>query len=426
MKDPVKTALNLDNVNGVNRRRGTTILPNAPQALSSDRGTRSLPMQVEFVRSFTEMQALKDEWDNLFQNAIYHSLHGEPEFCLNWIEHFGKNVRYAPTEYSEHDQMALPIVIVGRNFGRLDLLMPLKINPLRFLRTRSHSINTLIHSLGLCQLTGLVNNQTDITNVLIRKGSEDFAVKAISYAISRLAWHSLYLGAVTSDSSLFGILEETLAVFSIPQSTKEESTSVLDFHGSFQAYLDGRDKLWKDVLQARRRLERDFGPLKLEWWKGQEAVEIGFPAFVEVDSQSWKATTPGGEALVHAPLPHNYYAGLVKRFASNNKAHVFALRLNGSLAAAELHFESNGILYAHKSSYKEAFAPKGKCRPGFVLTSLVIEKAWSTFLGMDFMSDASMWRQWNGENVSFKKRKFITSRVWRRGLESLLLHLHAR
>src|SRR5262249_37261700 len=157
MKDSVKTALNLDNVNGVNRRRGTAILANAPQALSSDRGTRSLPMQVEFVRSLAEMEKLSDEWNDLFQNAIYRSLYGEPGFCLNWLEHFGKNARYAPTEYSEDDQTARPVVIVGRNAGRLDLLMPLKVNPLRFLRTRSHSINKLVHSLGLCQLTGLIN-----------------------------------------------------------------------------------------------------------------------------------------------------------------------------------------------------------------------------------------------------------------------------
>jgi hypothetical protein len=383
-------------------------------------------MQVEFIRSFTELEKLKDEWNNLFQNAVYRSLYREPEFCLNWIESFGQNVRYSATEYSEHDQTARPIVIVGRSAARLDLLMPLKLSPLRFLRSGSHLINGLTNSLGLCQLTGLLNNQTDVTNILVRGGSENFAVKAISYAVSRLPWHSLYLGAVPSDSPLFRILEEALAPFSIPQSTKEESTIVLDFHGSFRAYLEGRDKLRKDVLRARRRLEGDFGPLKLEWWKGQEAVEIGFPAFVEVDSQSWKATTPGGEALVHAPLPHNYYAGLVKRFASNNKAHVFALRLNGSLAAAELNFESNGILYCYKASYKEAFAPKAECRPGFVLTSLVIEKAWSTFLRMDFMSDASVWRQWNGENVSFKKRKFITSRFWRRGLVSFLSNLSNR
>jgi hypothetical protein len=375
-------------------------------------------MQVEFVRSLAEMEKLSDEWNDLFQNAIYRSLYGEPGFCLNWLEHFGKNARYAPTEYSEGDQTARPIVIVGRNAGRLDLLMPLKVSPLRFLRSGSHLINGLIHSLGLCQLTGLVNNQTDTTNVLIRRGSEEFALKAISYAIPRLPWHSLYLGAVPTDSPLFGILEEALAPFTVPQSKKEESSVVLDFHGSFQAYLEGRDKLRQDVLRARGRLERHFGPSKLEWWKGPEAVEIGFPAFVEVDSQSWKAATPGGEALMHAPLPHKYYAGLVKRFAANNTAHVFALRLNGTLAAACLNFESNGVLYTYKTSYKDMFACKS-CRPGAVLMYSVIEHAWPVFAGLDFMGE---WfsRHWKGENISFMKEKYMTSRILRRNLASLL------
>jgi hypothetical protein len=93
---------------------------------------------------------------------------------------------------------------------------------------------------------------------------------------------------------------------------------------------------------------------------------------------------------------------------------------NGSLAAAELSFESNGILYTYKASYKEIFAPKRACRPGFVLCSLVIENSWPFFSGMDFMSSDGFSREWKGENFSFEKRKFITSRIWRRGFVSFL------
>jgi len=360
-------------------------------------------MQLEILIDLHEMERLAPEWQDLHEHAAHRSLYNEPALCLSWIRHFGAEAR------------ALPLIVTVRSEGRLDAVLPL--------RVVSSSIGGLANNLRpgrlrkipIRQIEGLINAHSDDTNMLVREGCAQSAAEVLKQVISSQAGQSANLGYFPSDAPLTQVLRAMPC--SVVVGREKRAMRFLRFTSTYEAYLAAHPELHRKLRRSNARLERDFGPVSLECWSGADAEEKGFPAFVEVDAQSWKAAASGGEALANSPLAHGYYAELTQRFARLGRAHVWVLRFNGITAGSVLSYESHGVLYAYKTSYKERFATSGGHHPGLVMHAMIHEQAWPRFAGMDFMSD---WFQmeWKCETypVDLEKRLSVNPWRWLRGL----------
>lgn len=365
-------------------------------------------IDVKVLKSIADMEACKEEWEELYRNASYKWLYAEPHYCLNWLYHFGYDADIgSPPQIIKENLRAQPLLVLARQRGRLDLVLPLCIS----LTPPSHLAFKLVANWTLPPsedpqelrerpahlLRGLINAHSDYANILFRQGCDEFAKDVIAALIPSLGEQFIHLGFAPESSPPEKVLHSALASILVPVSTKVRRNLRMRFNGTFDQYLLSRPSLRKSVHGARRRLERDFGPISVELWTGAEALTKGFPAFVDIDGKSWKAVTPGGQALINAPLVRDYYYGLTERFSRTGRAYVWGLLLGGKVAAVELTFESQGVLYGYKLSYDESFSPKGRCKPGFVLRSMVLERAWHSFAAFDFMSDW-LHKEWGCED----------------------------
>lgn len=371
-------------------------------------------MDIEIVRSIGGMESKKSEWKDLFLEAIYKSLAGEPEFCIDWIKSFGFSKLASPKELekSEFHRSARPFVAFVRNKGRLELALPLRLVPTRAVHMRPNPYPASLHWLPAQSLQGLINAHSPFTNILVRRGGEQFLAAAMHRLLKMIRWQSIDFGAVPQQSALAELLNESLHPTSIATPAESRRNLEIAFRGTFDSFVTDRPSLKKAVERAIRRLERDFGPVSLEWWEGMDALSLGFPAFIEVDSESWKARQSDGEALYKTPAAYSFYSHLVADFAQQGRSHVCALRLGGHLAAAQLCFESDSVLYGYKTSYKEKFAPKAECRPGFVLLSLIIERAWCRFSGLNPMGGSL--QGWQSSEGTFERIYRIPRDRWGR------------
>jgi hypothetical protein len=346
-------------------------------------------MQMEILRDLHEMERLAPEWQDLHEHAAHRSLYNEPALCLSWTKHFGTD----------------SFIIAVRHQGRLDAVLPLRVVSSRLGGLAKNLRPARLGKIPIRQIEGLLNDHSDDTNMLVREGCEQAAAEALNKVLSSQVFQGTRLGFFPSDSQMTRSLRAM--PFSVVVERETRAMRFLRFTSTYEAYLAAHTELHRKLRRSKARLERDFGTITLECWTGDDAVEKGFPAYVEVDAHSWKASAAGGEALANTPQAHGYYAELTQRFARLGRAHVWVLRFNGITAGSLLSYESHGVLYAYKTSYKEMFATSGRHHPGLVMHAMIHEHAWPRFAGMDFMSD---WFQpeWMCETYPVEMEKRIT------------------
>lgn len=371
-------------------------------------------MELHSLVDFHEMERLVPEWQELHDAASHRSFYNEPAFCLSWIKHFGANPptpgrmaadSRAPARHTR------PMLVVVRNHGRLVAVLPLRAVPSEIGRIAGNLRPGRLRKTPVLQIESLINGHTDDCNFLVRAGCEPVAARALKRALGSQSWQGANLGFFPSDSPIARVMRSV--PFSLVAGRQTRSQQFLRFSDTYDAYLDGHPATRKKLSRAMRQLERDFGPVSLDLWTGWDAIAAGFPVFVEVDAKSWKATSGEGESLESSPVARGFYEELTARFARMDRAQVWALRLGGITAASVLSYESHGVIYQYKTSYKEAFATRGKHQPGLTLEALIIGHAWPGFSGMDFMSDLRQaWWECETYRLESEKRLALDPRRW--------------
>lgn len=360
-------------------------------------------LHIEIIDGREAMEAVRPEWSALFADAAFQSFYCEPDYCLNWIEHYGMI-----TVEGRSLPPARPVLLLGRATpgGRLDLVLPLRAVP----SSRS------LPGLTLWSLEGLVNIHSDESALLVRRECEAAAARAVERLIRASRWHRVALGSFVAGSATADVLSRVRVPRTRCYRRRERDLLWLSLEGSFAEFLAARPRLRKHIVRARKRLERDFGPVSLECITGDDAIEQGFPLFVDVDARSWKAHKAGGEALVNAPRSRAFFEGLTRRFAADGRAHVWVMRLDGIPAAAELTYASHGRLYSFKTSFDRQFGARAGQRPGFLLHALIMEQIWDRFESYDFMGgwfheewDCLSYGMKSEELVSLDPIRFLTA-----------------
>lgn len=371
--------------------------------------------RVEIVRTAWQMERHITAWRDLFQHSLYRSVGGEPDFCVNWFEHFGIDKNWAPNDSMRHKpaRPARPFFVMGWRDGRLDALLPLRIVPTRAAYMHGQPYPQWLGRFPTQSLQGFVNAHSLITGILVRDGSGCFASDMIRRVVSSLRWQTIDLGLIPDDDDLGHVIRSALRGVAIAMPDELFRDHRVAFNGCYNDFVAARASLRKNNHQTCKKLESTFGTAELRRWSGHDAVKWGFPAFLEVDGQSWKAMERGGESLNdHADI-RDYYANLIARFAASGRAHVFGFFLGGNLAAAMLCLESDNMLYIYKTSYKEAYAAAPRCRPGAGMLKLFVEQNWDRFRGVDFMSQTYP-EEWRSDKIVFSRKRYVAASRWHR------------
>lgn len=318
-------------------------------------------MRVEVIQSIEQAEVIRRSWADLFTASGAPLLYSDPDFCLNWYQQFVENPRFVPwyrEDRPQHSSGRMELVL-GWSGDRLDVALPLVRVPLKY------------RGLSLSSVQCLINGQSDVSNLLLRKGlSPEASALLLRTLLEGETWHVLNLGQLPRTPEINALMTASEA-YSVPLPIEDGARKFrLRYGGTFSQHLGRHSALRQHVKYRRRRLEREFGAYDLEHWTGADAAKFGFETFLEVDGASWKRAHPQGESLAADSTLRNYYSGLCSRLSTLGRCHVWILRIAGEPAAAALCFEAADVLYGYKTSYDERFAAGS---PGFVLISSIIE-----------------------------------------------------
>jgi len=331
-------------------------------------------MRIEVLDNLTSIEAHYSAWWELFHNAECQHLMSSPDFCINWLAHFCHTSNYVPYHVPAKEELDSKIqyqCFIAKDEEKLHAIVPLRLLTPRWLPTPKKC------------LMGLLNSHTFASNFLVRSGRSDVLEILLKYICDFQSWDILWLGAIPVHSWPFvkGSLRSLETAGHHKEDLEGYLTHRIEYQGTFSEFVSASKK-WKKIKYYRRTLEKYFGALSIEVFYGSDALSQGFPIFIEVDAESWKASK--GEALSHFPAIEAYYQELVSRLAALGYAEVWVLKISGEPAAATLHFSMGGVQYLYKISFKEKFV-RSHGSPGIVLCSYVLEQSWGRNRSHDFM-----------------------------------------
>ena len=143
----------------------------------------------------------------------------------------------------------------------------------------------------------------------------------------------------------------------------------LDLPGSFADYLQTRpSKVRHELKRKVRRFERDSGGDTFSCFTDTADLDTVFAAISEIESDSWKAATQ--TSIGCSDQESAFYRDVFQTYAQESALRAYVLKRNGQPVAYVLGIVQDGIYYALKTSYRQAFA---KLSPGLVLFARAID-----------------------------------------------------
>lgn len=129
--------------------------------------------------------------------------------------------------------------------------------------------------------------------------------------------------------------------------------------GDFDTYWNARPKsLRHNIRRYVRRAEDEAGGVQLHLIGEPAEVSAAVARYGLLESDGWKGRE--GTALHPDNVQGRFYADLLYDFAALGRARIYELYIGGTLAASDLMVQSNDMLVALKTTYRESmrlFAP---------------------------------------------------------------------
>ena len=143
----------------------------------------------------------------------------------------------------------------------------------------------------------------------------------------------------------------------------------IDTTGPWQAYEDRIDTKVKSDLRRRRRRMADEGEVTIEVHDGSVDLEALLDEGFTVEAAGWKGAA--GTAIAAHPTTRRFYGQIARWAAERGLLRLCFLRLDGVAVAFDFDLEAQGVYYALKGGYDEAFR---RFSPGKLLRMEIIER----------------------------------------------------
>jgi CelD/BcsL family acetyltransferase involved in cellulose biosynthesis len=315
------------------------------------------------LRTFTELESLRDEWASL--SAPF----GSPLLDHDW---------FACAARAFHRESDLRVVTVRQN-GVLAAVAPMAID------ASGHLV--FLGSTKLNEPSGLLYaSETELrrlTGRLLKIGE------------------AIVLDRLTADAPLAGLLPELTRWHAISITRETAKSYSVPTNIAWPPYLASLSSSFRRKLNgARTRAEREVGPVRfVRQAPTPEELDAALAPLVALEAAGWKGQQ--GSALGVRPELLDFFKSYGRRAAASGRVRVSVLWFGDIAAASEFAIEAYGRMWQLKVTYDERFA---ECVPGLQLIHQSIAAANAAGLSAyEFLGSAEAWQErWRPEPRSYQ------------------------
>ncbi|MDI6746523.1 MAG: GNAT family N-acetyltransferase [Rhodocyclaceae bacterium] len=132
--------------------------------------------------------------------------------------------------------------------------------------------------------------------------------------------------------------------------------------------VNGNKSLVSELMRRMRKAEKDHGPITLQKETTVEAADEFVSQYASTESRGWKGLA--GTALIPKAKQANFYADLMRRFATRNAARMYTLKFGATPVARQIAITGENVLILLKTTYEPEFRNLG---PGVTLQYRLID-----------------------------------------------------
>ena len=199
----------------------------------------------------------------------------------------------------------------------------------------------------------------------------DFAVlegaeEALGHLLDLLElepWDVVRLREIPQESRLLEALPALCRRRGLSLRTREALFSpYIVVSGDWDSFLGGRGRRFRKQLRNKANRMRASGrQMEFGCLSTVSEIEAALPEVMEVALKSWSGER--GSSIA-SPDNRGFYEGVIRGFAGSNQVRIWTLRLDGTLAAFEIHLQWERTVIPIKACYDPAFADLS---PGSIL-----------------------------------------------------------
>lgn len=309
-------------------------------------GLQETTVQVKTYHTWTELEILRAEWNDILHSAADSSIFSTPEWLGAWWKSYG-----------ESGQLLVAAVYAG---SLLVGLAPLY----------SHSVRPLLGSplRALC-FVGDGSWDSDNLSFIIRPGYEELFVQSfVNWLVRRPGWDLCRLRTMACDSAAIHFFLRTVKQLGWAYATSTQPWSAIVLPQSWEEYLlklSGKER--GKVRYRRRRLEKQYDT---RFYRCTKLDEL--PGRLEqLFSLHQKRWNQRGETGSFASVRRrNFYHQMARSLLTRGCLELWFLELNGKAVAGQC-----GLRYGDEvCSLQEGFDPDYAADSvGYVLRSYVLQ-----------------------------------------------------
>jgi hypothetical protein len=357
------------------------------------------PVRVRMVSDIASLEAFAPEWNDLCTHDATAGVFGSPAWIINWWKGFSHgdspsaltmNDGTDHVSVSGFDWKMHVFVVVEHPSGRAVAVLPMVSVLGRFGNSRGRFLSTAV-------------NGHSPRSAICAVRFDDAVVAALCDAIAADAsWDTLILDGLSMAGDRVQRLVAALGERGLaPKVQSQWAHSFLGHPGiSYDQLLESHNRNFRKHIWQDERALAKLGTIEVQRHAGEDAFRTGYPLFVAIDGQSWKASR--GEALANVPALERYYGELVQRLARDGHAEVWILKVGGEPAAGYICLRDAGAIYSLKTSYSERFSGSSRISPSHVLLAKIIEHAIETDgCDVDFVGKKQFVERWADRDLCF-------------------------
>ena len=299
---------------------------------------------VECVQDPFRFSALRSEWRNLLQDSASNNPFLTWEWLYAWWSHFGV-------------AGSLRLMLV-RADGELIAIAPFRL------------IATPLYWFSRLEFLGTGEAGSDYLDLIVRHGAEARTLTALADFLSeqKLALRLTHL----PPNSLVAHLSARLAEGGWASSFAVDGTCpIVDLTGhTFDSFLGSLGPSHRANIRRRlRALERDFD-VRFERITQHDDRRVMLDALAAFHGRRYAGR--GGSTAFTSPAARAFHEEATRRALDHGWLRMYALRVNGAVAAVMYGFALNGRFYFYQHGYDETYAGHSI---GLVLMALTIRTA---------------------------------------------------
>jgi CelD/BcsL family acetyltransferase involved in cellulose biosynthesis len=307
----------------------------------------SMPLQVQTVRTWDELEAIHPAWERILQGAAGLTIFSTLEWLGAWWKAYGKEKELVAAIFSNSDNEIVGVFPLYTDFVEPELTF--RVKRLRFV--------------------GDGSEDSDNLDLIIREGYETSCIQSfLSWLGSNPHWDICELNTLPLGSAALPSLISELKTRRWTHRRLERPRSTISLPDTWESYLQQTisRKEGTKIGYYSKRLQKRFRVSIAKCDNAQE-LPASLAALFGLHQERWRLR--GGPGAFASAERRELYYNMAALFAERGWLEFWILRLEGKPVAAQIGFRYCNIVY----SLQEGFDPAHSTdRVGYVLRAHVL------------------------------------------------------